>query len=281
MISLEDSYRFCQAVARRRARNFYFSFLALPAHKRRAMCALYAFMRECDDRSDGDHASLESLREWRSHLDAALSGTLPPHPIWPALIDTVSRCRIPADCLYGMIEGVSSDLSPRTFHTFQDLYRYCYLVASVVGIATIHVFGFSDPRAPLLAERCGIAFQLTNILRDIREDALHGRIYLPREDMERFAVTPPMLEAVSLSPQLRRLLEFEASRARAYYDEALPLIGMVEPDSRHALWALIEIYRRLLARIEQRGYDVLSGRVRLSTPEKSLIALRATLARLL
>jgi len=281
MISLEDSYRFCQAVARRRARNFYFSFLALPAHKRRAMCALYAFMRECDDRSDGDHASLESLREWRSHLDAALSGTLPPHPIWPAFIDTVSRCRIPADCLYGMIEGVSSDLSPRTFHTFQDLYRYCYLVASVVGIATIHVFGFSDPRAPLLAERCGIAFQLTNILRDIREDALHGRIYLPREDMERFAVTPPMLEAVSLSPQLRRLLEFEASRARAYYDEALPLIGMVEPDSRHALWALIEIYRRLLARIEQRGYDVLSGRVRLSTPEKSLIALRATLARLL
>jgi phytoene synthase len=281
MISLEDSYRFCQAVARRRARNFYFSFLALPAHKRRAMCALYAFMRECDDRSDGDHASLESLREWRSHLDAALSGTLPPHPIWPALIDTVSRCRIPADCLYGMIEGVSSDLSPRTFHTFQDLYRYCYLVASVVGIATIHVFGFSDPRAPLLAERCGIAFQLTNILRDIREDALHGRIYLPREDMERFAVTPPMLEAVSLSPELRRLLEFEASRARAYYDEALPLIGMVEPDSRHALWALIEIYRRLLARIEQRGYDVLSGRVRLSTPEKSLIALRATLARLL
>jgi phytoene synthase len=281
MISLEDSYRFCQAVARRRARNFYFSFLALPAHKRRAMCALYAFMRECDDRSDGVHASLESLREWRSHLDAALSGSLPPHPIWPAFADTVSRCRIPADCLYGMIEGVSSDLSPRTFHTFQDLYCYCYLVASVVGIATIHVFGFSDPRAPLLAERCGIAFQLTNILRDIREDALHGRIYLPREDMERFAVTPPMLEAVSLSPQLRRLLEFEASRAHGYYEEALPLIGMVEPDSRHALWALIEIYHRLLARIEQRGFDVLSGRVRLSTPEKSLIALRAMLARLL
>jgi phytoene synthase len=281
MISLEDSYRFCQAVARRRARNFYFSFLALPAHKRRAMCALYAFMRECDDRSDGDNASLESLREWRSHLDAALSGSLPPHPIWPAFADTVSRCRIPADCLYGMIEGVSSDLSPRTFHTFQDLYRYCYLVASVVGIATIHVFGFSDPRAPLLAERCGIAFQLTNILRDIREDALHGRIYLPREDMERFAVTPPMLEAASPSPELRRLLEFEASRAHGYYEEALPLTGMVEPDSRHALWALIEIYRRLLARIEQRGFDVLSGRVRLSTPEKSLIALRAMLARLL
>jgi phytoene synthase len=279
MNPLDASYRHCESVARRRARNFYYSFLALPAPKRRAMCALYAFMRECDDLSDGDRASMEGLRQWRAHLDAALQGSVPPHPVWPAFLDTVSRYRIPADCLYGMIEGVSSDLEPRSFETFEQLYRYCYLVASVVGIATIHVFGFSDPQAPRLAERCGIAFQLTNILRDVREDALNGRIYLPREDMSRFSVTAEMLAAPSASPELRNLLAFEAGRARGYYEEAQPLIGMVEPDSRHALWALIEIYRRLLERIEQRDYDVLTDRVRLSALEKTSIALRAVLRR--
>jgi phytoene synthase len=281
MIALEASYRHCEAVARRRARNFYYSFLALPAPKRRAMCALYAFMRECDDRSDGDRASLESLREWRVHLDAALEGRMPPHPLWPAFLDTVSRYRIPAACLHGMLDGVSSDLEPRSFETFDQLYRYCYLVASVVGIATIHVFGFSDPRAPQLAERCGVAFQLTNILRDVGEDALNGRVYLPREDMARFSVTPEMLAARRVCPELRRLLAFEAARARGYYEEARPLIGMVEPDSRHALWALIEIYSRLLRRIEQRDYEVLGARVRLSTLEKTGIALRAMLQRAL
>lgn len=279
MKPLDASYHHCESVARRRARNFYYSFLALPAPKRRAMCALYAFMRECDDLSDGDRASAEGLRRWRDHLDAALQGSVPPHPVWPAFLDTVSRYRIPAECLYGMIEGVSCDLEPRSFETFEQLYRYCYLVASVVGIATIHVFGFSDPRAPLLAERCGIAFQLTNILRDVREDALNGRVYLPREDMARFFVSPEMLAASSMSPELRNLLAFEAARARGYYEEAQPLIGMVEPDSRHALWALIEIYRRLLERIEQRDYQVLSGRVRLSAIEKTGIALRAVLRR--
>lgn len=279
MNPIDASYRHCESVARRRARNFYYSFLALPAPKRRAMCALYAFMRECDDLSDGDRASMEGLRQWRAHLDAALQGSVPPHPVWPAFLDTVSRYRIPADCLYGMIEGVSSDLEPRSFETFEQLYRYCYLVASVVGIATIHVFGFSDPEAPRLAERCGIAFQLTNILRDVREDALNGRIYLPREDMARFSVTAEMLAASSMSPELRNLLAFEAGRARGYYEEAQPLIGMVEPDSRHALWALIEIYRRLLERIEQRDYDVLTDRVRLSALEKTSIALRAVLRR--
>jgi len=275
MTPLEESWRYCERVARRRARNFYYSFLALPAEKRRAMCALYAFMRECDDRSDGAGASLEKLADWRAQTEAALGGRAPGHPVWPALVETVRRYSVPPDCLYGMIEGVSSDLEPRSFESFDQLYRYCYLVASVVGIATIHVFGFHDERAPLLAERCGIAFQLTNILRDVREDALNGRIYLPREDMERFSVTPEMLAARQASPELRRLLAFEAGRARAYYEEAQPLIGMVDEDSRHALWALIQIYRRLLGRIEARGYEVMAGRVRVPALEKSWIALRA------
>ena len=275
MTPLEESWRYCERVARRRARNFYYSFLALPAEKRRAMCALYAFMRECDDRSDGAGASLEKLADWRAQTEAALGGRAPGHPVWPALVETVRRYSVPPDCLYGMIEGVSSDLEPRSFESFDQLYRYCYLVASVVGIATIQVFGFHDERAPLLAERCGIAFQLTNILRDVREDALNGRIYLPREDMERFSVTPEMLAARQASPELRRLLAFEAGRARSFYAEAQPLIGMVDVDSRHALWALLEIYRRLLGRIEARGYEVMAGRVRVPAPEKMWIALRA------
>lgn len=281
MTSLEESWRYCESVARRRARNFYYSFLALPAPKRRAMCALYAFMRECDDLSDGHRASREGLLKWRRQLDEALQGGVPAHPVWPAFLDTVRRYGIPSECLYGMIEGVSSDLEPRSFETFDELYRYCYLVASVVGIATIHVFSFTDPRAPQLAERCGIAFQLTNILRDVREDATNGRIYLPRKDMARFEVEPEMLTASAASPQLRDLLAFEASRARAFYAEAEPLVAMVDPDSRHALWALIEIYRRLLERIEQRNYEVLSSRIRLPALEKTAIALRAILRRAL
>lgn len=279
MTELEASYRHCERVARRRARNFYYSFLALPRPKRRAMCALYAFMRECDDLSDGERASREALAQWRQQLEEALAGGTPPHPLWPAFADTLRRYRIPHECLFGMIEGVASDLEPRRFETFDELYRYCYLVASVVGIATIHVFGFSDPRAPQLAERCGIAFQLTNILRDVGEDARNGRVYLPREDMERFGVTESMLAAPAVSAELRRLLAFEAARARACYEEAEPLIGMVDADSRHALWALVEIYRRLLARIEQRGYEVLASRVRLPAIEKTAIAVRAMLAR--
>lgn len=279
MTPLEASWRHCERVARRRARNFYYSFLALPAPRRRAMCALYAFMRECDDLSDGHRASREGLLDWRRQLDAALQGSLPPHPVWPAVLDTVRRYALPPECLYGMIEGVSSDLEPRVFRTFDELYRYCYLVASLVGIATIHVFGFADPRAPQLAEWCGIAFQLTNILRDVREDALNGRIYLPREDLARFGVGLEMLSAGSVSAPLRELLAFETLRAREFYRKAEPLIDMVSPESRHALWALIEIYRRLLERIEQRRYEVLKSRVRLSALEKTGIALRALLKR--
>lgn len=275
MTKLASSYGFCEAVARRRARNFYYSFLALPRGKKRAMCVLYAFMRECDDRSDGDGASPERLLEWRRELEATLRGAPAPHPVWPALLDVVDRYAIPPACLHRMIDGVSADLSPRHIATFDELYRYCYLVASVVGIATIHVFGFQDPAAPALAEKCGVAFQLTNIVRDVKEDALNGRIYLPAEDLERFGVRPSMLQAGSLAGELRRLLEFEARRARAYYEESRPLLDMVSADSRGALWALVEIYSRLLARIEQRGYDVLHGRIRLGWFEKSAIAARA------
>lgn len=275
-MTLDASYQHCAEVARKRARNFYYSFLALPKQKRLAMCALYAFMRECDDLSDEAGATLDALNRWRADLDASLGGRMAAHAVWPALADTVERYRIPPRYLHEMIDGVSSDLAPHRVETFDDLYRYCYLVASVVGITTIHVFGFDSEDALPLAEKCGIAFQLTNIIRDVKEDAANGRVYLPAEDLARFNVAPESLSGV-LTPELRRLLEFEADRARRYYDASLPLLGMIQPDSRPALWALIEIYSRLLQRIERRGYDVMQGRIRLPGLEKSAIALRAVL----
>ena len=174
-----------------------------------------------------------------------------------------------------MIDGVASDLEPRRFETFDQLYRYCYQVASVVGLTVIHIFGFDTRSALPLAEKCGVAFQLTNILRDIREDAGLGRIYLPAEDLRRFGVTEEDLKAGHRSEAFLKLMQFEAGRARAYYNESLPLLDLIHPRSRPSLWALIAIYSRLLERIEATNYDVFSRRVRLSLFEKSWIVVRA------
>lgn len=280
MTRLAESYAHCTAVAQARAKNFYYSFLVLPQEKRLAMCAIYAFMRECDDRSDEAGASRENVELWRAEMTQTLLGRPAAHAVWPAFEDVVRKYRIPERYFHEMIDGVSSDLEPRAARTFDDLYRYCYLVASVVGLTTIHIFGFEDQRALLLAEECGIAFQLTNIIRDVREDAQNGRVYLPSEDLERFGVTPEMLAGTETTPEIRQLLAFEGARARDYYNRALPLIAMVNEDSQPALWALIEIYSRLLARIVDRDYDVMPARIALTTGEKLQVLGRAWLRRL-
>ena len=274
-MTLESSYAYCEEVARGRAKNFYYSFLLLPRAKRRAMCAVYAFMRECDDRSDGPEAALERVLEWRGDLAAALTLGAPDHPVWPAFIDTARRYRIPEAYFQEMLDGVASDFEPRLIRTFDDLYQYCYRVASVVGLTIIHIFGFEEPRALELAEKCGIAFQLTNILRDVREDAAAGRVYLPAQELERFGVPAADLNQPHLTAPLRALLEFELGRAREYYTASRPLLKLVHRDSRRALWALVEIYRQLLDRIEAQGYPVLERRVSVPAREKIAIMLRA------
>jgi phytoene synthase len=270
-------------VARTRARNFYYSFVLLPRAKRDAMCAIYAFMRYCDDLSDDPSAGADqarsSIERWRADLDAALAGRFSGHPVWPAFHETVARYNIPARYFADMIEGVSSDLEPRLIQSFDELYSYCYRVASVVGLTVIHIFGFESPDAPLLAEKCGIAFQITNILRDIKEDAERQRIYLPAEDLERFGVSAEDLLAGKRTDGFVELMRFEAARARAYYTESAPLVGMVSPGSRSSLWALIEIYSRLLDRIVKSGFDVLARRISLSAWEKCAIVARAALVR--
>lgn len=279
MISLDRSYEYCRQVARNRARNFYYSFVLLPKPQRNAICAVYAFMRRCDDLSDdgtpGDRNSREAIERWRAELDGALEGRFSEHPVWPAFADTAKRYSIPSEYFHEMIEGVTSDLEPRSIATFDELYRYCYQVASVVGLTVIHIFGFRSPEALPLAEKCGVAFQLTNVLRDVREDAERGRVYLPADDLARFRVDPRDLREGKRTDELVSLLEFEADRARQFYRESTPLIDLVDVHSRASLWALIEIYSRLLSHIERSNYDVLSRRIQVPAREKLWIILKA------
>jgi phytoene synthase len=234
-------------------------------------------MRYCDDLSDEPGATKSAMERWRAALDDALAGHPDNNPAWLAFLDAVERYQIPREYFYEMIEGVASDLEPRTIRTFDELYQYCYRVASVVGLTTIHVFGFTSPEALPLAEKCGIAFQLTNILRDVREDAEMGRIYLPAEDLDRFGVSADDLKQGRRTEQFGRLMEFEAERARRYYRESAPLLKLIQPKTRRSLWALIAIYSRLLERVTESRYDVLTRRISLSGMEKTWIVLRAAL----
>ena len=271
-VSLPESYRFCRRIARSRARNFYYSFLLLSTQQKDAMCAVYAFMRFCDDISEGEGASLAAIEQWRSELASALEGRYSGHPVWPAFHDSVQRYRIPHRYFHEMIDGVSADLQPHQISTFDELYRYCYQVASVVGLTIIHIFGFDSPGALPLAEKCGVAFQLTNVLRDVREDAENHRVYIPAEDIERFHA-----DLLRHDRNFVELMRFEAQRARAYYTESRPLIQMVHQRSRASLWALIEIYSRLLDRIERSGFAVLERRISLPTWQKIAILAQAAI----
>ena len=277
---IAQSYAECRRVARAAASNFYYAFFMLPQPKRDALSALYAFMRLVDDVSDtvGGVAEKQSgLARWRAALDAAVSGEVSAHPILPAFADTIERFGIPPRYFHDLISGAEMDLTVSGYATFERLREYCYRVAGTVGLTCLHVFGFDDPRAPDLAEKLGIGFQLTNILRDVPKDYEMGRVYLPQEDLERFGVRAAELAHGPLTPALRDLLAFEAGRAWAFYREGVELLPRVHADSRAALWALVRIYSGLLRRIEQGGYDVFSMRVRVSAPEKTGILLRARL----
>jgi len=274
-VPLESSYQWCRRVARTRARNFYYSFVLLRREQRDAMCALYAFMRYCDDLSDEPGANRASIEQWRAALDDALAGRCDANPVLPAFHDTVTRYRIPPRYFHEMIDGVASDLEPRSYETFDQLYGYCYQVASTAGLTTIHILGFDSPGALPLAEKCGIAFQLTNILRDLREDAARGRIYLPAEDLVRCGVTAEDIRAGVRTPEFIDLMDFETARARSYYQESQPLVELIHPGGRASLTALIAIYSRLLDRIERTNYDVFARRISLPAREKSWIVLKS------
>jgi phytoene synthase len=279
---LDASYALCQRLARRSASNFYFSFWLLAREKRRAMCALYAFLRHVDDLGDDERrdvaARRAALAEFRQALQDALSGKSG-HPILPALVDTVERYRIPHEYLTEAIDGVEMDLMVHRYETFTELEKYCWLVASAVGLACIHIWGFHDRRALEPARRCGVAFQLTNILRDLREDSDRGRIYLPQEDLQRFAYSAEELAQRDANDRFLNLMHFEIARAERFYDSAAALEPFLEPDGRRVFRAMASAYRRLLGKIQQRPTDALRRRVRLNAGEKLRIAANAFLDR--
>lgn len=286
-LRLATSYSVCRTIARRAAKNFYYGFMLLPGAKRDALCAVYAFMRHADDLADDPGLKpAERHQKLTAFLDSyrrAFEKAATDDPVFLALADAQRRYRIPMELLEKLVAGTEMDVvdeEPKPgelligYETFDELYDYCYHVASVVGLVCIRIFGYRDRAAEKLAEQLGVAFQLTNILRDIKEDAAMQRIYLPLEDLDRFGVREHELAQGEPREKVRPLLEFEAQRARELYrsiDQLLPLIDEV---SQPALWAMTEIYRGILDRIEQRQGDVYRERVRLKNWEKVLILLR-------
>jgi phytoene synthase len=284
-IKLDEAYAICRAIAKREAKNFYYAFVALPARRRDAICAIYAFMRKADDLADDESMSREErrrrLEQWQYEWRRVAAGGETSDPVFLAVRDATSRFAIPHRLLDELIAGTTMDLThaasdePDTYATFGDLYQYCYLVASVVGLVCIRIFGYSDPSAEKLAEETGIAFQLTNILRDVAEDAERSRVYLPLEDLAAHNVSLHSLfhRAKGKPPTRdeRALLERIGQRAETYYRSAQALLPLIDRESRPALWVLVSIYHSLLRRIRNERYDVFSHRASVPAIQKVAI----------
>jgi 15-cis-phytoene synthase len=274
MFSLVRSYQYCETLTRREAGNFYPAFRLLPASQRRSMCALYAFMRIADDLSDEPgpvDVKRAMLGRWRAQLGQALAGDYR-HIALPALHDAMVRYGVPRAYLDAVLDGVEMDLAPVAFATFAELRLYCYRVASAVGLACIHVWGFHGEQARQYAEDAGVAFQLTNILRDLGEDAARGRVYVPQEDLDRFGYDLDRLNRGERDDAFRALMRFEVQRAREYYDAGWQLVPLLAPAGRAVFLMMARTYRGLLDEIERRDYDVFSGRVRVSRWKKLALA---------
>ena len=267
--TLENSYAYCQQLAKQTAGNFYYSFLALRKEQFQAMCVLYAYMRLVDDLGDSPELSLEergaALTNWRHELQRALDQQPQDqseefHPCLPAVVDMIQRYEIPIHYFFDVITGVESDLQPVTFQTFDDLADYCYHVAGVVGLCCIHIWGFHDDRAVEASIDCGLAFQLTNILRDLAEDADLGRVYLPQEDLHRFDYSQSDIQARVYDQRFRELMQFEVDRARVYYQNSERLFEYISPEGRRILKAMHQIYGGILNEIERLDYQVYTTR---------------------
>lgn len=276
---LVASYAYCRELTRRTAGNFGYSFWALPPDQRQAMNALYAYLRLTDDIGDDPQQDLATRREalalWRNDLQSALDGQLPEHPVWPAVVDIVQRFDIPVSHLTAVIDGVEMDLTPHAFATFQELSNYCYHVASAVGLCCIRVWGCRDVAAEPLAVDCGLAFQLTNILRDLAEDVAQGRIYLPEEDLQQFGYSADDLRRRTINREFRNLMAFETERAWSCYRRAEQLMKYLSPPGQRVLRIMWEIYGGLLHEIERRDFDVFARRIRLPAWKKCWITARA------
>ena len=294
---LDMAYSVCRSIARTAAKNFYYAFVVLPRRKRNALSAVYAFMRRCDDIADDNTLSPadrhNKLAEWLDKVHRALAAQPTDDPVLLALTDAQRAYQIPIGLLDQLAYGTAADLDyaqpepsagaqpGARYQTFEELRQYCYGVASVVGLVCIKIFGYRDPAAEPLAERCGLAFQLTNIIRDVKEDVAMGRVYFPQEDLAQCGLSAADLAVPNVDvARIRPLLAMEADRARECYRAGDELIPLVNEDSQPALWVLITIYRRLLEKIASNQYDVFSERVGLTVREKLTVLGKGILKRL-
>jgi 15-cis-phytoene synthase len=275
-LTRDGDYARCAEITRRASSNFYYAFMLLPHERRRALYSVYAFCRFIDDIADGDRITdpAAMLTQWREELDRVYAGT-PSRSISRALSENVRRFNIPRRYFEEVIDGVEMDLTQRRYDSFAGLCLYCRRVASAVGLICIEIFGYRNQFTRVYAERLGIAFQLTNIIRDVSEDAARGRIYLPLEDLARFDVSEAEILNSVYTPRFRQLIEFEAQRARQYYREAEEALANEDRGSMLAAEGMRLIYASLLERIARTGYRVFDRRMRLSAPRKLYLVGRA------
>ena len=277
---LDLAYADCQKLTRREAKNFYYAFVTLPQEKRRAISAAYAFCRQCDDSADEaalPEDKLSALSGLQTSLGEAYQGRAPT-PMFLALADAAQRYEIPEEYFREIILGVESDLVKNRYSDFDELRQYCYRVASVVGLVCLQIFQYRDEAAREHAVDLGLAMQLTNIMRDLREDWEMGRVYLPQDEMARFGYTEEQLGAGVRNDAFEELLRFQGKRAREYFRSGLQLLPHLSRRSRACPAVMGAIYSRVLDRIEASGYDVLGEqRIALTTGEKTRIMAKAWL----
>lgn len=270
MTDLQLAYEECRSITRREAKNFYYAFLTLPSAQRRAIYVAYAFCRHCDDAVDEvgtTEEKLSALTALQSDLDRTYAGKAS-SPVYVALADVAATYDIPQEYFQEVIAGVESDLVKNRYETFEELRRYCYQVASVVGLICLQIFGYKDPIAREHAVDLGLAMQLTNIARDVREDLEIGRIYIPQDELARFGYSEEDLRDGVFNESFVELMRFQIQRARSYFRSGFKLLPYLSYRSRACPAVLGQLYRKVLEHIEEADYDVLSQRVSLSTGEK-------------
>lgn len=276
MTTIAADHRECAAILRRSGSSFAMPISLLPEAKRRGTTALYAFCRVADDIVDdaADRgAAAAGLAAFSAATDEALAGGPVGDPVLRAVADTVRRYAVPAQCLRDILAGVRMDLDRSRYETPAELELYCSRVASAVGIAAIHVWGFTDPAAIDVAHDCGVAFQLTNILRDIPEDLGRGRLYLPEEDFAACGCSADDLRAGRIGPPFNRLAAVETQRAAERFRRAAALDGMLSTDGRGVFRAMFGVYRSLLAAVRRQGAGIFTAKVRASRPRLMAAAL--------
>lgn len=272
---LESAFDYCQELTRREAKNFYYGFMLLPADQRRAIYSAYAFARRCDDIADAGLPADEAraqLTAYRRALEECLAGR-PDSPVFEALGQTVQTYRIPHEYLFELVAGVETDLTRNRYGSFEELKRYCYGVASTVGLISLEIFGYAGgEKARAFAADLGVALQLTNILRDIREDGERGRVYLPLDEIEWFGYSEEELLGGRVTTEFRRLIAFQVDRARHYYALGRELLPYLPRRARACVGAMAGIYSSILDDIERDPGAVFRRRISLSAGQKLALA---------